>query len=89
MFHPDEAVTGAIHIVFARFAELGSVRQVWLWLRSQGFYFPLQWRRKIRWVTPTYTAIHGILPNPVYAGAYTCGTLTHLRNDGHEGLTLG
>ena len=73
LFHPDEAVTGAIRIVFERFAELGSVRQVWLWLRSQGLSFPLQWRSEIRWVTPTYTAIHSILTNPVYAGAYTYG----------------
>lgn len=73
VFHPDEAVTGAIRTVFERFAELGSVRQVWLWLRSQGLSFPLQWRSEIRWVTPTYTAIHSILTNPVYAGAYTYG----------------
>jgi len=75
LFHPDEAITGAIHTVFARFAELGSARQVWLWLRSQGLSFPLQWRgsKEIRWVTPTYTAIHSILTNPVYAGAYTYG----------------
>ncbi len=73
LFHPDEAVSGAIRTVFERFAELGSVRQVWLWLRSQGLSFPLQWRSEIRWVTPTYTAIHSILTNPVYAGAYTYG----------------
>lgn len=73
LFHPDEAVTGAIRIVFERFAELGSVRQVWLWLRSQGLSFPLQWRSQIRWLIPTYTAIHSILTNPVYAGAYTYG----------------
>ncbi len=73
LFHPDEAVTGAIRTVFARFAELGSVRQVWLWLRSQGLSFPLQWQSEIRWVTPTYTAIHSILTNPVYAGVYTYG----------------
>src|SRR3954447_26197259 len=29
-FHPDEAITHAIRTVFARFAELGSVRRVWL-----------------------------------------------------------
>jgi len=29
-FHSDEAVTSAIRAVFARFAELGSARQVWL-----------------------------------------------------------
>src|SRR6202047_5277388 len=72
LFHPDEAIRGAIRTVFDRFAELGSARQVWLWLRSEGLSFPLQWRgsKEIRWVTPTYTAIHNILTNPVYAGAY-------------------
>src|SRR5262249_3788936 len=41
-FHPDEALTGAIRTVFDRFAELGSVRQVWLWLRSHNLSFPSQ-----------------------------------------------
>jgi len=41
-FHPDEAVTSAISAVFTRFAELGSVRQVWLWFRSEQLSFPLQ-----------------------------------------------
>src|SRR3954469_18639985 len=41
-FHPDEAVCSAIRTVFARFAELGSVRRVWLWFRSEGLSFPLQ-----------------------------------------------
>jgi len=27
----------------------------------------------IRWVAPTYTAIHHLLTNPVYAGAYVYG----------------
>ena len=34
LFHPDEAVTGAIRTVFERFAEFGSARRVWLWLSS-------------------------------------------------------
>jgi DNA invertase Pin-like site-specific DNA recombinase/uncharacterized protein YndB with AHSA1/START domain/predicted DNA-binding transcriptional regulator AlpA len=78
LFHPDEAVTGAIHTVFERFAEFGSARRVWLWFRSEGLSFPLQQAPAgqlgpIRWVTPTYTALHHILTNPVYAGAYTYG----------------
>jgi DNA invertase Pin-like site-specific DNA recombinase len=75
LFHPDAAVAGAIRTVFDRFAELGSARQVWLWFRSQGLSFPLQSNTlsAIRWVTPTYTAIHGVLTNPVYAGAYVYG----------------
>ncbi len=74
-FHPDEAVTGAIRTVFERFAELGSARQVWLWFRADGLPFPLQSNgvAEIRWVTPTYTAIHHVLTNPVYAGAYAYG----------------
>ena len=73
--HPDEAVTSAIRAVFTRFAELGSVRQVWLWFRSEGLSFPLQSNGvpEIRWVAPTYTAIHKVLTNPVYAGAYAYG----------------
>jgi len=74
-FHPDEAVTGAIRTIFDKFAELGSVRQVWLWFRSQGLPFPLQSSAgsQIRWVAPAYTAIHHVLTNPVYAGAYAYG----------------
>jgi DNA invertase Pin-like site-specific DNA recombinase len=74
-FHPDEAVTGAIRIVFERFAEMGSTRQVWLWFRSQRLRFPLQSStlEGIHWVVPTYTKIHQVLTNPVYAGAYVYG----------------
>lgn len=74
-FHPDEAVTSAIRAVFARFAELGSARQVWLWFRVEGVSFPLQSHGvpDIRWVAPTYTAMHKVLTNPVYAGAYVYG----------------
>jgi DNA invertase Pin-like site-specific DNA recombinase/predicted DNA-binding transcriptional regulator AlpA len=74
-FHPDEAVRSAIHQVFARFAETGSARRVWLWFRSERLTFPLQMHQggEIRWVEPSYTAIHHVLTNPVYAGAYAYG----------------
>jgi DNA invertase Pin-like site-specific DNA recombinase len=74
-FHPDEAVRSAIHQVFARFAETGSARRVWLWFRSERLTFPLQMHQggEIRWVEPSYTAIHRVLTNPVYAGAYAYG----------------
>jgi DNA invertase Pin-like site-specific DNA recombinase/predicted DNA-binding transcriptional regulator AlpA len=74
-FHPDEAVVTAIRTVFERFAETGSARRVWLWFRSEGFKLPLQMyaRADIRWVEASYTAIHHVLTNPVYAGAYVYG----------------
>jgi len=75
LLHPDEAVSGAIRTVFERFAEMGSARQVWLWFRQQGLHFPLQSSTlpEMRWVTPSYTKIHEVLTNPVYAGAYVYG----------------
>lgn len=75
LLHPDQAVTEAIDCVFEKFTELGSVRQVWLWFRSQGLSFPLQSNSfsEIQWVTPTYPRIHQVLTNPVYAGAYAYG----------------
>jgi DNA invertase Pin-like site-specific DNA recombinase len=84
LFHPDEAVTSAIRTVFERFAEFGSARRVWLWFRSEGLSFPLQTAPAgmpgpIRWVAPTYHALHQILTNPVYAGAYTYGKTKYER----------
>ena len=75
LFHPDQAITGAIRTVFEKFAELGSARQVWLWFRGEGLSFPMQTTglSEIRWVSPTYPTIHEILTSPVYAGAYTYG----------------
>lgn len=72
---PDAAVAGAIRNVFARFAEFGSARRVWLWFRSEALSFPLrQWpTHPIKWVAPSYHAIHQVLTNPVYAGAYVYG----------------
>jgi DNA invertase Pin-like site-specific DNA recombinase len=74
-FHPDEAAGSAIRTVFTRFAALGSVRRVWLWLRSEGLSFPLQtgYGGGIGWVDPSYIAIYHVLTNPVYAGAYAYG----------------
>jgi recombinase/recombinase-like zinc beta ribbon protein len=68
-------VTAAVRAVFERFAEFGSARRVWLWFRSEGLTFPNHphSRAPLRWVAPTYTAIHHVLTNPVYAGAYTYG----------------
>ncbi len=73
--HPDEAIRGAIAVIFERFAELGSARQVWLWLRREAVQFPLQRFQdgEIRWVIPSYHQVHSVLTNPVYAGAYAYG----------------
>jgi len=91
LFHPDEAVTHAIRTVFERFAEFGSARRVWLWFRSEGLSFPLQTMPAgmpgpIRWVAATYHALHQILTNPVYAGAYTYGKTRYERYIDEQGV---
>ena len=65
VFHPDQAVTGAIRTVFEKFAELGSARQVWLWFHSEGLSFPHECPNgQILWVKPTYIAIHTRVEQP-------------------------
>ncbi len=86
-FDPDEAVAGAIRAVFAKFAELGSARQVWVWFHSEGLPFPHRSNTSahLRWAAPTYTTIHGVLRNPVYAGAYVYGRTRHERRVDEQG----
>ena len=73
--HPDEEVMRAIRTVFERFAELGSMRRVWLWFRDEGLQFPVRLRSGdgIRWIPPAYSSIVQVLSNPAYAGAYAFG----------------
>ena len=75
LFHADEAVVTAIRSIFQRFAETGSARRVWLWFRAQDHKLPLRMSEHvdIRWVEASYHAIHQVLTNPVYAGAYVYG----------------
>jgi DNA invertase Pin-like site-specific DNA recombinase len=72
---PDEAVADAIATVFACFESLASARQVMLRLLEEDRKLPRRAStdRQVRWAQPTYKAIHEILTNPCYAGAYTYG----------------
>ena len=83
LFHPDEAVTGAIRTVFERFAEFGSARRVWLWFRSEGLSFPLQnGSRRSAWPDPLGRSdLHRAPSHPHQSGV--CWRL-HLRQDDAE-----
>jgi len=80
---PDQRVQQAIELVFRKFAELGSARQVLLWFRSEGVVLPVigydTFGRALRWRLPVYRTIHSILFNPMYAGAYAFGKTEHGR----------
>ena len=71
----DEAVADAIKTVFSYFDQLASARQVMLRLVEEGRKLPRKSSRdrRVRWEQPKYKAIHEILTNPVFAGAYAYG----------------
>ena len=78
---PDQRVQDAVALVFAKFSELQSVRQVHLWLRGEGIALPVAHHngaegRCIAWKLPQYNTVYNILTNPVYAGAYAFGRTT-------------
>jgi len=79
LIHPDEAVSHVIRTIFVRFAELGSARRVWLWLRANDIKFPLRLgeHQDLRWSEASYHGVHAVLANPVYAGAYVYGKNRH------------
>jgi len=74
---PDRRVRDAIDLVFHKFTELQSVRQVLVWIRQEQILLPVvvhkAGKRSIDWKTPVYHTIHHILTNPVYCSAYAFG----------------
>src|SRR6202007_2355965 len=78
--NPDKRVQQAIQLVFTKFAELHSARQVHIWLRDEGIELPAKSRRGgahgVLWRLPAYNIGHNILTNPIYAGAYAFGRTT-------------
>jgi excisionase family DNA binding protein len=75
---PDRRVCEAIALVFLKFAEFQSIRQVHLWLRHERIALPaVRYTaadgRSIVWKLPVYNTVHHILTNPIYAGAYAFG----------------
>jgi excisionase family DNA binding protein len=74
---PDRRVQEAIALVFAKFAELQTVRQVHLWMRQERLPLPAveygPEGRKVVWKLPVYNTLHHMLTNPIYAGAYAFG----------------
>jgi DNA invertase Pin-like site-specific DNA recombinase len=74
---PDLRVREAIGLVFTRFAEMQSIRQVFLSLRSDQIALPyinpkVSGQHQL-WKLPVYTTVSNLLTNPVYAGAYAFG----------------
>ena len=78
--NPDTRVQEAIGLVFTKFSEVQSARQVHIWLREEKIELPVKSRhgeaRGVVWRLPAYNIVHNILTNPIYAGAYAFGRTT-------------
>jgi hypothetical protein len=88
---PDESVVAAIQAVFDRLDHVGSARQVLLGLLEDGLLLPRRprGRGRIVWAAATYPAVHDLLTNPCYAGAFVFGrTRTDKRLDGDGRLLI-
>lgn len=74
---PDRRVQNAVHLVFQKFEQRGSARQVLLWFREEKVSLPAVGyggkNQQIYWKPPLYHTILAILTNPMYAGAYAFG----------------
>ena len=79
----DEAVCQAIRTVFAKFDELGTVKQVCAWYKDQGLKFPVRRielrSRPVVWMEPVYRMFLYVLHHPIYAGAYVFGRTKTVR----------
>lgn len=71
---PDQEVQARVALVFERFLGLGTLSQVVRFLNQRGLQLPRRDRfGDVVWRTATTTAVHSMLLNPAYAGAFVRG----------------
>lgn len=77
---PDKRISDAIRLLFRKFHELGSARQVFLWTVQAAVKLPVLRQSstgsRIEWREPAYHTVVQVLKHPVYAGAYVFGRTT-------------
>ena len=92
---PDRRLQETIRLIFARFAELGSARQVHLSMVADQIHFPRPSDGKrltsFEWHPIRYRNVISVLKNPFYAGAYVYGKSEHRTQivDGRARKTYG
>ena len=76
-FDPDMRLQEVIRLIFARFSQLGSARQVLLSLADEQVHFPRPSDGKkmisFDWAPIRYRNVISVLKNPFYAGMYVYG----------------
>ena len=77
-FDPDEQVQAVVRLVFAKFAEIGTVQGVMRYLVEQGIEMGIRMRSgplkgEVVWKRPARATITCMLHSPIYAGIYAYG----------------
>ena len=75
---PDESIQQRIRLVFEKFRELSSIRQVMLYFLQHKLQLPRRqtsglYAGQVLWKDPSAAALGSILKNPAYAGAFAYG----------------
>jgi excisionase family DNA binding protein len=90
---PDRRVQEAVAMVFRKFTEFQTIRQVLVWLRQERIPLPAIVPRggptPTVWKEPVYSTVQYMLTNPIYAGAYAFGRRSSrvMLEDGRKKIT--
>jgi DNA invertase Pin-like site-specific DNA recombinase len=75
--NPDKRIQEVTELVFTKFKEYGTVRQVCKWFSDEKIEIAVvsngKGKRRIEWKLPATQTLSRILNNPIYAGAYAYG----------------
>jgi len=91
----DERVRTMIELIFDKFRELGSARQIFLWLQATDTQIPVVRQdfrgATIAWKQAAYHNVLAVLQHPMYAGAYVFGRSTQRTRvvEGRAQKTMG
>jgi DNA invertase Pin-like site-specific DNA recombinase len=77
---PDERVQAAVHLLFERFRLSHKISHVVRYFHDHGLQFPKRkggWHGPLEWGPLSCQRVRAVLCNPLYAGAYVYGRVTH------------